>query len=814
MVPVSDKYLDAIQRLTVTTNWRGTIRTVNGVTYTILPANIVEGSGKITRQICTGEDIQIGTTCAAELDLSLYLENVERYSLYKATVTLYFELLTEDGWEAVPLGIFTITEPPERSYDVITIHAYDNMLKFNASFGATLVGNPYYMLNYCCNVCGVELGTTQDEITNFVNGTVETYNFEEVEVYTYRDFVGNIASYLCCFAYIGVDGKLYLKPYGMTADRSVSADWRYTYKPKDYEAYYTSISAYFAVTKEYETITLQNGGLDYDLGTNPIIQFNADEVRRSVLTNIITKLAEVSYTPFTASLPCDPSLMVGDVLNFTDNHAVDGKLSAITKQVIRINGSMEVECVGTDPNLNVLTEKEKQITNAARNSDKDAMLYYDYANADTITIGDGQTAQIILFEYTTTKKTHVDFHAEIKCLVETTEEYDEETDTYTENDGVLSFIYRQGGDLVTEHYPVDTHQDGIKLVHLLYAWWSSGNILGTFEVRLKCTGCSVTIDLGASRGYIAGVGLVGDNAWDGSVHIYQDFIPVDFSAIRKNFTGEVSGDTITPDISGISQAITKKNFSNVIMKSFTESLSSHGLHRFTVPYNDGDVSKDNVVASGTVWQNIDNTTDGILTTPDCLVERILRITSRRTSNSGDVTYLMSFDHGETWYTYTDGFVEYQSGYGMVKRIMESIPEAEWTAVIADTGAIMVRAILQDNATLTDIDIYIYDAVEYASVGPEEAEGYDAKYISANGDIIELITGGYTYNGIAMAIDTGNSQSLAIDSTAFSAVRTINVTDTMDGILTNAQRDMSNWSCGLSGWQHTVNYLRLFCTLCG
>lgn len=806
MYAVSEEYLTAIKEHFVVTDWHGQIKTVNGVIYNINPSIIVEGSGKITRQICTGEDIEIGTTCASELDLSLYLENIERYTLYKAQITLYFQLLTPNGWEDVPLGIFTISEPPERSQDVVSIHAYDNMLKFNETFGTTLVGSPYKLLEYACNVCNVGLGTTQEEIENYVNGEVNTYNFEELEIYTWRDFIGYLAIYLCCYAYIGVDGLLYLKPYSMEADRTIDADWRYDYKPKDYEAYYTSLSAYFAVTKEYEQVVLSDNGLDYDIGTNPLIQFNADDVRKGVLTNIITKLAEVSYTPFTASIPCDPSLMPGDVLNFTGNHAVDGKLSAITKQVININGSMEIECVGTDPNLNVMTATEKRITNAARNSDRDAILYYDYANANEFTIADGHTAQIILFEYTTTKETHVDFHGEIKALVETTESYDEGTDTYTENDGVLYFTYRQGGDEVTEYYPVDSHFDGIKLIHLLHTWWASGNILSTFEVYVRCEGCSLTIDMGSSRGYIAGIGLVGDNAWDGAVRIYEDFKPIDFGFIHKAFTDEASVTPIEPNRGGIVQPVTKMNFFNILnMKSFIESIGQANLHKFTPVYNDGDVEKDNVVRNGNVWQLSDTEIDGSLTTYNCEVPRILKVTSRSTANSGSVSYLVSFDNGLTWYTYSSGFVRWTSGAGMLASILPAITESEWAAFMGGTNMLKMRVLLTGNATLTDIEIYLDEAITWTSIGVDDVESYEARDVKIEDGTIQLITSGYIFEGEAVAIDSGNADGVTVDPTGFSAIQAIKVSDKWDGILTDDQCNLNTWVSGLSGWQRTIRY---------
>ena len=702
MYPVSNAYLETIAGRTMETNWYGSIKTTIGTVYSFDPSIMVEGSGKITRQICTSEDIQIGTTCSSELAISLYLTNVDRYELYGATITLFFQLKVGGNWETVPVGVFTISEPPERSLDVVTIHAYDAMLNFNQTFGINLQGNPYYLLTYACNACGVTLGSTQEEIANYTNGTVETYTYPEVEVYTYRDFVGYIASYLCCFAYIGADGKLYLKPYGMNVTREVPASWRYEYKPKDYEAYYTALDAYFAISEEVESYTLMRTGLTYNLGTNPLIQFNADDLRKSVLLNILNKLSEAVYTPFTAKVPCDPSLMVGDVLNFTDNHAVDGKLSAITKQVITINGGMELECAGSDPNLNVLTDREKQIQTASHNSNKDGMYYYDFANSEDIEIKDGRSATIINFEYVTKKETHVDFHGEVRLLVETTETYDEDTDTYTEEDGVIYVTYHSGGAEVMEYYPINSFFDGFHLLHLVWTWWASANIMSTFEVEIRCEGCSVTIEQGASRGYLAGVGLVGDGAWDGSVHIYDSFTPVDFSIIRREFSETVQTGFQTPTSSQFLETVEKKNFS-MILKNIGESVNGSLLHRFTVLWNENEVAYSGTHAQDGVWVNDNPLVDGTITTPAKAVTSIVKATSHHAESMGDVTFLASFDGGTTWYSYSGGWTEWTSGHGMAEPVMAAITQTEWATML--NGTIMIRAILEGDTQLRDIQIY-------------------------------------------------------------------------------------------------------------
>ena len=705
MYAVSDAYLEGIAGQSVQVNWHGTIRTTIGTTYHITPASMVEGSGKITREICPRSDIEIGTTCAAELDLSVYLENVDRYELYNAVAEIYFQLRLPSGsWETVPLGKFTLTDPPERSRDIITLHAYDNMLKFNRDFSANLIGSPYSMLTYACSACGVELGSTQAEIESYPNGKTETYTFQELAIYTYRDLVGYLAAYLCCYACIGVDGKLYLRPYSMDAVRDISPDWRFSYTPQDYEAFYTSLTAYFAVSQETEIITAGAGGLTYEMGANPLLQFNADEVRQGALSNILAELSEVTYTPFTATVPCDPSLMVGDVVSFSGNHAVDGKVSAITKQVIRINGSMDLTCAGSDPKTGVLTEKEKAIQAASRNANKDAIYYYDYANAEEITVGDGESARIILFNYITTKETHIDFHGEVKCRVDTSEVYDEDGDSYTEEDGVIYVTYRSGGTEILEYHPVDTFFDGTHLLHLLWTWWASANIYSTFEVFIRCEGCTVTIEQGASRGYIAGVGLVGDGAWDGIVRINDDVPRLSFRSILKEFTPSVEVSLTEPVGPELEQDMPRFSFGR-ILKGFTPEVTAYGLHRFSVAYDSSRMAYSNIVISGSAWVVDDKTASGTVTTPDCAVSGILWAESPH--DGADVSYIVSFDGGTTWWTYAGGWAEpdyTQEVYGMVEGTLREITPEQWAEKL--DGTIMVRAILQNDAKLYGIQIYL------------------------------------------------------------------------------------------------------------
>ena len=132
MVPVSEAYRNAVMSLSREADWQGAITTRGGETISFGVGDLVEGSGKITRQICAGEDIEIGSTCAAQLDLSLHMPDLTREQLYGAEISLAYRLkVGAETWEAVPLGTFTVTAPPSRSLASLTVQAYDAMTKFD-----------------------------------------------------------------------------------------------------------------------------------------------------------------------------------------------------------------------------------------------------------------------------------------------------------------------------------------------------------------------------------------------------------------------------------------------------------------------------------------------------------------------------------------------------------------------------------------------------------------------------------------------------------------------------------------------------------
>ena len=567
MYPVSQEYLNKIMSGSVSVEWSGTITLTNGAQFPFTMADLVQGQTKITRAISSGSDVEIGSTCSAELSMGIYLP-VNRYVTHGAVIDIKFTLiLDDDSREDVECGQFVVTEPATRYRGVVTIHAYDAMVKFNGSFADSLVAYPFDILQYACSACGVQLGSTRDEIVAMPNGNVQLFTYTDESggssefSATYRDLVGYVAAALGGFATIGVDGKLYIKQYGTTSIRTIPANWRYDYRPQDYETHYSGISLTNMGDGAATTVTDGSDGLIYDLGRNPLMQYSESETQESMLQAILNKLHLFSYTPFTAQVPVDPSLTVGDVISFADGIAVAGKLSAITSMTITIGGGMELSCAGTNPDA-IDTPIDKALAEALSRNVDNEVKYYTFTNASDIEIGDGANVPIINLRFASVKPTRVIFHAEIALTAET--KADNDTDFY---DAIATVTYIYNEAEIREYHPVETWMDGDHILHLLYYVITQSAQMNHFVVMLQMTNGSAFIPMAHIRSAIYGQGLAASDTWDGVLDLGDDF-----AGVSTTYEGYDSTNSMDDELLHRSDyAVTRKTFTDHIEESVTYS---------------------------------------------------------------------------------------------------------------------------------------------------------------------------------------------------------------------------------------------------
>ena len=406
MYPVSATFKDYIKRNTVSFSWHGTIVDTDENSYAISDENIVQNSGRITKR-CSTNALSIGTACASELEMDLYLD-VDRYKLFGAVVTLYFTLNMGSATEDVPMGVYIINECDELR-GKLSIIAYDNMVKFDdkkySPKGDTTVKTPYTWLLEACTECGVTLGMTEAQIKALPNGERKT-GYADVTggIITYRDLICRVATYLCSYLYIGRDGKLYLGMYTNTAIDTITPSFRYSSDFSDYRTTYNGINHTYKEDGIQEYTSNDNEeGLVLDIGTNPFLQFTDDDNRMDALQAIIDAWDDVYYVPYKVDMPIVPYYDQGDVIAFTGNQATTDDIGAITEVVYSFGGKMSIKCVGENPRLITTQDRFTKViaglnyTNGQEVGGKEFWLI-GMTNSEQITVGSTEI-QVAEIEY-------------------------------------------------------------------------------------------------------------------------------------------------------------------------------------------------------------------------------------------------------------------------------------------------------------------------------------------------------------------------------------------------------------------------------
>ena len=108
-------------------------------------------------------------------------------------------------------------------------------------------------------------------------------------------------------------------------------------------------------------------GADMDLGANPLLMDKNLTRRDTQRRNVLGALANISYTPFSASVVCGCIYDLGDVIQFSGglyNSTIDS-FGCVMSYVYTHNGGTELEGFGVDPAIVQIRTKEQKSTDRA-----------------------------------------------------------------------------------------------------------------------------------------------------------------------------------------------------------------------------------------------------------------------------------------------------------------------------------------------------------------------------------------------------------------------------------------------------------------
>lgn len=709
MYQVSEEYKKAMKRPVQRHFMKGSIGS-----FHFTDQNLLSGSFSITNQCSDANSVQIGQVYIGELNATFRGIDITRYAWKGQEITPQFGMEIADGSiEYLPLGVFTIDSAKHTASGVV-VRAYDHMAKLDKTCGLTSIsGKPYDLMLTACNTCGLTLGTSSSEFASMTNGNEELSLYSESDIETWRDFVSWVSMTIACNTYAGRDGRIYVKPYDQDVVDEIDAEHRFTgCEFSDFITRYTGLSCVNMKEKTTSYYALEtDDGLTYNLGSDPFLQYGVDEKKDAMRREILNALAQISYVPFKASLIGNPAYDLMDVFRFTDGLADRDKLFCMTKFTFTYHQSYVMEGVGQNPALaSAKSKTDKNLQGILNSSESQEYIrYYDYQNAVPFDIGDHAKAKIIDIRYITVKQTHIDFHAEIKLTLDTTETKTD--DVFTDTDADLTVTYYLSGEEVRTYVPVETMPDGTHLLHLMFTWNSTANLTGTFEVMLSMAGGSAHIEAGDARAYLAGQGLAGEGSWDGTIMVSDEIPEMNLRTVWRSMEEDVKIRFLTPMGSFIQDSVERFSLTGILGTITAAVGNVRFLHRFDT-YHSEELSYDTAqleIKDG-VWKLKDGVAVAELLTPDISVDEILQVTADCDSNN--VNFLASFDHEATWLEYAGGWKEpdtTKASYGMFGPAMATLTKDAWAEQL--NGSIQMKIIIHDKGTLTDLQIFTKEAEE-------------------------------------------------------------------------------------------------------
>ena len=569
MYGVSADYINAIKQPAIRSRVTGTIA---GVPFG--DDNILEGSFSITNQNSGNENVQIGTVFIGELSITLRGLDLNRYTLNNMEIVPYFELLLEDGttWESVPLGRFYVGEANHTAAGIV-IKAYDVMSKLDKlCTGTAATGTPYQLAKLACDACFVTLATDQATFSGFANGSEVLGLWQDgTDIETWRDFLSWVAQACGCYATSNRFGQIEFRPYTQDVVDVVDPTGRFKGASySDYETRYTGIyvTNIKDSTMEYYGLP-QDDGLTYSLGQNPFLQYGTNEAKETIRRAILNKLALICYVPFSVTLAKNPAYDLGDVLSFPGGLGDGDKLFCVNKYTWTYHKGVTLEGVGENPALTAAQSKtDKDISRIISKASEDEVIFYTFTNASELKIGADVATPIIRIEFTSTKKTSVEFQAEIlltsavaaagtPCVCKV---------TYILNDGEIK-----------TYYPTETWiQDGQHILNLYYAIGGiKENTLYKFVAEITMSAGSIVVPAYNARATIKGQRLAAISDWDGKIEVSETVNPVLFGGLSIPTLGvAVTAVSDTPTSSSVSDVISGIAFGGLTVVGFTDSVTT------------------------------------------------------------------------------------------------------------------------------------------------------------------------------------------------------------------------------------------------
>lgn len=463
----------------------------------------------------SSKDVSFGMAYVGQLKCVLTDLSITRGSYKGLPITIEFGLtLPDESIEYIPVGTFYVAEALWTDTG-INITANDAMAKFDKLFTSSQTsGEVYDLLALACESCGVTLGVTKAQCEAMPNGYEQLGIYPNNDIKTYRDLIGWVAQTVGGFATIDRSGHLVVRSWANSSvvDTFTPSDRIAGSAFSDYETLYGGVSI-VNIDSKSTTYYGNYSGSTINLGSNPLLQFGAEEVKTRQRMALATVAQGITWTPYSVSIISNLVYDLGDLIEMTGGVAGTDTLTCC---VMSIEWSVKelttLQGYGADPSLaSGKSRTDKELSGLMSSVSENEMIIYSFINAEEYELEDETETDVCEIHFATKSPKTVNLWHEIKLDIEADDPTQPVTCTahYYLNDEELSYS------------PVTSwDNDGEHLLHLLYFLESLGdNTMYDWRVALEIGNGTATIDRGDIHAVLQAQGLVATDEWAGLVPI-------------------------------------------------------------------------------------------------------------------------------------------------------------------------------------------------------------------------------------------------------------------------------------------------------
>lgn len=401
MRETSDAYKRAMEAKERRTRIEGKI-TTEQAEYIFADADVIPGSLSVNRKCINNRSFEYGAAVTSEMNISLLLPGVDRYSMYDARIEISnYTRLPDGSEECIRIGVWNVYEPV-RAKKIIALKCYDNMLLFDQDILEDTMGTPYELLNYGCQKCGVTMAQMEEELLELLINADCTLTVRSDQVNTYRDMLCYIGMVTCTHACIDEFGRLKMCRFSKIPVGEMAPERVLSSSVSDYVTCFDGVRARFIANDNYAPYESRNDtkpGIVLDMGDIPIVRGEPGQ-KKQLLDNIRNDILQIAYTPVDINITGDPALEPGDLITLKKANLTEEDVNIlITSCTWNHHAAMKVTSSGSNPLLTGKkdrTQKQLSIMDSEI-SDKDIAIK-TYTNARRLTLNSNGIG-IISFNY-------------------------------------------------------------------------------------------------------------------------------------------------------------------------------------------------------------------------------------------------------------------------------------------------------------------------------------------------------------------------------------------------------------------------------